>query len=67
MHPFVSGELACGKLSNRATILSDLHALPAAKRASNTEVIEVIEARPARLGADLELPFCGLSIKGTLR
>ena len=45
MHPFVSGELACGNLKSRATILSDLHALPPAKVASNTEVLQLIEDR----------------------
>ena len=45
MHPFVSGELACGNLRNRATILSDLHALPPAKLASSTEVLRLIEDR----------------------
>ena len=45
MHPFVSGELACGNLKGRAAILSDLHALPPAKVASNTEVLQLIEDR----------------------
>lgn len=43
MHPFVSGELACGNLKNRAAILSALHALPPAKVASTTEVLHLIE------------------------
>jgi predicted nucleic acid-binding protein len=45
MHPFVSGELACGNLKSRVAILSDLHALPSAKLASNTEVLQLIEDR----------------------
>jgi len=45
MHPFVSGELACGNLKSREAILSDLHALPAAKLASHTEVLQLIEDR----------------------
>jgi predicted nucleic acid-binding protein len=45
MHPFVSGELACGNLKNRALILSDLHTLSPAKLASNTEVLQLIEDR----------------------
>ena len=45
MHPFVSGELACGNLKSRVTILSDLDALPSAKLASNTEVLQLIEDR----------------------
>ena len=45
MHPFVSGELACGILNGRAAILSDLHALPPSRLASNAEVLQLIEAR----------------------
>jgi predicted nucleic acid-binding protein len=45
MHPFVSGELACGNLKDRAAILSDLNALPQAKPASNEEVLHLIESR----------------------
>jgi predicted nucleic acid-binding protein len=45
MHPFVSGELACGNLKDRASILSDLNALPQAKPASNAEVLHLIEDR----------------------
>jgi hypothetical protein len=41
MHPFVSGELACGNLKTRAVVLSSLHALPAAKLASNAEVLQL--------------------------
>jgi predicted nucleic acid-binding protein len=46
MHPFVSGELACGNLKRRAEILSDLAALPSAVLASNGEVFQLIEKRP---------------------
>ena len=45
MHPFVSGELACGSLKMRAAVLSSLQALPAATLASNTEVLQLIEDR----------------------
>jgi hypothetical protein len=45
MHPFVSGELACGNLKSRAAVLSYLHALPSAKLASNTEVLQLIQDR----------------------
>src|SRR5579863_4845772 len=45
MHPFVSGELACGNLKTRAAVLSNLNALPAAKVASNAEVLQLIEER----------------------
>ncbi len=45
MHPFVSGELACGNLKSRAVILSDLQALPSAKLASHAEALQLIEDR----------------------
>jgi predicted nucleic acid-binding protein len=45
IHPFVSGELACGNLKDRAAILSDLQALPPARLASNAEVLHLIEDR----------------------
>jgi predicted nucleic acid-binding protein len=45
MHPFISGELACGDLKNRTAVLNDLHALPSAKLASNVEVLHLIEDR----------------------
>jgi predicted nucleic acid-binding protein len=44
-HPFVSGELACGTLKNRAALLSDLNALPSATLALHTEVRRVIDDR----------------------
>ena len=50
MHPFVSGELACGNLRNRAAVLSDLQTLPPAKEASNAEVLWLLEDR--RLGGE---------------
>lgn len=43
MHPFVAGELACGNLKNRAAILGELSALPSATRASDDEVLQLIE------------------------
>ena len=45
MHPFISGELACGNLRDRSSILSDLHALPPANVASDAEVLLLIEDR----------------------
>jgi predicted nucleic acid-binding protein len=45
MHPFVSGELACGSLKNRAAVLSDLQTLPPASVASNAEVLRLLEDR----------------------
>lgn len=45
MHPFVAGELACGNLKNRAALLSDLAALPAAARATDAEVMRLVDDR----------------------
>jgi hypothetical protein len=45
MHPFVSGELACGNLKSRGAILSDLNTLPSAELASHAEVLRLIEDR----------------------
>jgi len=42
-HPFVIGELACGRLSNRAQILSLLEALPRPPVAEHEEVLELVE------------------------
>jgi predicted nucleic acid-binding protein len=43
VHPFVTGELACGNLKRREVILADLAALPAARTATDNEVRELIE------------------------
>lgn len=43
MHPFVVGELACGSLGDRATILALLQDLPAAVTADSGEVLGYIE------------------------
>jgi len=45
MHPFVSGELACGNMKDRNSILADLHELPSAELASTNEVLNLIEDR----------------------
>ncbi len=45
MHPFVSGELACGNLRGRAAILADLEALPRTTTGSHKEVLTLIENR----------------------
>jgi hypothetical protein len=45
IHPFVIGELACGKLRNRARILANLNALPCAVSATHDEVLRLIEDR----------------------
>lgn len=44
-HPFVVGELACGNLTYRARILSDLEALPSATLATHEEVLQLVENR----------------------
>jgi hypothetical protein len=43
MHPFISGELACGDLKNRSTVLSHLNSLPAAKLASHLEAFQFMD------------------------
>jgi len=43
IHPYIIGELACGNLNNRNTILSLLHALPSAIPADHEEVMHFIE------------------------
>jgi predicted nucleic acid-binding protein len=45
IHPFVIGELACGNLSHRTSILKDLSALPPAVSARDEEVLRLIEDR----------------------
>lgn len=45
VHPFVIGELACGNLRQRGTILDLLAALPAAPVARFGEVLDLIERR----------------------
>jgi predicted nucleic acid-binding protein len=44
-HPFVIGELACGRLQNREEILSLVHALPEARVAEQAEVLNFLETR----------------------
>ena len=43
MHPFVSGELACGNLKHRSVVLSQLSSLPAAKLATHIEALQCID------------------------
>lgn len=43
MHPFVVGEIACGSLRDRGTILELLQDLPAAALASPDEVLKFID------------------------
>ena len=44
LHPFVLGELACGRLNPRKEILEDLAGLPKPEIASDDEVLKFIEA-----------------------
>jgi predicted nucleic acid-binding protein len=44
-HPFVIGELACGNLSRRITLLDSLSELPHVPMASHAEVLAFVEAR----------------------
>jgi predicted nucleic acid-binding protein len=43
MHPFVSGELACGNLKDRSVVLALFDSLPAAKPAAHSEALECME------------------------
>ncbi len=43
MHPFVVGEIACGSLHDRASILELLQDLPAAAVAEGDEVLQFID------------------------
>lgn len=43
MHPFVIGELACGNLKNRRSVLGLLHNLPASATAVEHEALAFIE------------------------
>ncbi len=44
-HPFIVGELACGNLRSRDTLLPLLDSLPPAPRATDEEARALIEAR----------------------
>ena len=43
MHPFVLGEIACGNLQRRSSILSELSELPSAVIGDNDEVMSLVE------------------------
>jgi predicted nucleic acid-binding protein len=43
MHPFVIGEIACGNLSSRQKLLSDLRRLPSVIPAEQDEVLGFLE------------------------
>jgi len=44
-HPFVIGELACGRLARRRVILELLHALPRTRQAEHDDILMFIEER----------------------
>jgi predicted nucleic acid-binding protein len=44
-HPFVIGELACGNLARRTTLLSSLSELPQVATVSHAEVLAFIEGQ----------------------
>ena len=43
MHPFIVGELACGRLNKRDLVLGSLHELPVAAIASHEEALAFLE------------------------
>jgi predicted nucleic acid-binding protein len=43
MHPFVLGEIACGNLQHRSSILTELSKLPSAVTAESDEVLSLVE------------------------
>ncbi|MBU0752785.1 MAG: type II toxin-antitoxin system VapC family toxin [Gammaproteobacteria bacterium] len=45
VHPWVIGELACGNLANRGTVLGLLQSLPHARSATDGEALLFIERR----------------------
>jgi predicted nucleic acid-binding protein len=45
MHPFVVGELACGSIGPRATLLAELQTLPRLPCAMDSEALALIEGR----------------------
>ncbi len=48
IHPFVIGELACGNLPDRQSVLGFLQKLPVASFATHAEVLGLIETRGVR-------------------
>lgn len=45
MHPMVIGELACGNLSNRKTVLRELLSLPRVPEPTHESVLSLIESK----------------------
>ena len=44
-HPFIIGELACGRLKNREEIISLMQALSTVREVTHEEILRFIEAR----------------------
>ena len=70
VHPFIIGELACGNLNNRKTVLSLLRKLPTTRRATDEEALFFIE-RHGLMGRgigyiDIHL-LAAASLGGTVR
>lgn len=70
VHPLVIGELACGNLGNRKTVLSLLRKLPTTRRATDEEALFFIE-RHGLMGRgigyiDIHL-LAAASLGGTMR
>ena len=70
VHPLIVGELACGNLNNRKTVLSLLRKLPTVRLATNDEVLFFIE-RHGLMGKgvgyiDAHL-LAAVSLTGTVR
>jgi predicted nucleic acid-binding protein len=45
IHPFIIGELSCGNLKNRTTLLHLLNSLPRSVEATHNEVFTLVESR----------------------
>ena len=68
-HPFVTGELACGNVQNRAAVLALMQDLPAAPVASDDEVLALLIDRRSLAGrgigyVDAHL-LCAVVLAGT--
>ena len=45
IHPFIRGELACGSMKNRPSIMAYLDELPSVRMAGHAETIQLLEIR----------------------
>lgn len=43
VHPFITGELACGNLKNRMSVIGSMQELPPAPMAEHEEVLHLVE------------------------